>query len=257
MNNRRGLIMGVVNNKSIAWSIAKKMAENGAILGFSYRDESIKKRIQPLTKDISDILIKCDVAQDKSIEDTFTIIKNYWGKLDFIVHSIAFANKDELQGKYMMTSRNNFCQSLNISCYSLAAICKYAYPLMSSEGTILTFSYYGAEKFIPNYNLMGVAKAALETSIKYLAHDLGDKNIRINAISSGPIKTLSSSVIKNFKHILKHNLNNTPLKRSTSHVDVANASLYLLSKLSSGVTGEIHHVDCGYNTSGVQLNNVD
>ncbi len=252
MQGKKGLIMGVANDRSIAWGISKKLAKHGASIALTYQSEALKKRVEPLAKSIdSEILIPCDVADSKSMKKVFEVIKEKWGDIDFLVHGIGFSNKDELRGKYYNTSAENFNQTMNISCYSFTEACKFAEPLMNQGGSILTLTYYGAEQVMPHYNVMGVAKAALEASVKYLAVDLGEKNIRVNAISAGPIKTLAASGIGDFRFILKWNELNAPLKRNVSQDDVGNSALYLLSNLGSAVTGEIQHVDCGYHTVGM------
>ena len=252
MQNKKGLIMGVANDRSIAWGIAKAIANQGGQMAFTYQGEALKKRVQPLAESLgSKILIPCDVTDNQSMKNTFNTIKNEWGELDFVVHAIAYANKDELKGKYYKTTAENFKQSMLISCYSFTEACRLAEPLMTKGGSILTLTYYGAEQVMPHYNVMGVAKAALEASVRYLATDLGDKNIRVNAISAGPIKTLASSGIGDFRFILKWNELNSPLKRNVTQDDIGNAAIYLLSKLGSAVTGEIQHVDCGYHTVGM------
>ena len=252
MQNKKGLIMGVANDRSIAWGIAKIIANHGGQIAFTYQGDTLKKRVQPLADSVgSKILIPCDVTDFQSMENTFNTIKNEWGELDFVVHAIAFANKDELKGKYYNTSSENFNQSMLISCYSFTETCRLAEPLMTNGGSILTLTYYGAEQVMPHYNVMGVIKAALETSVKYLAADLGEKNIRVNAISAGPIKTLAASGIGDFRFILKRNELNSPLKRNVTQDDIGNAAVYLLSEMGSAVTGEIQHVDCGYHTVGM------
>ena len=252
MQNKKGLIMGVANDRSIAWGIAKTIANYGGQLAFTYQGEAIKKRVKPLAESIgSNILIPCEVTDSKSMKNLFETIKNEWGQIDFLVHAIAFANKEELKGKYYKTSIQNFNQSMHISCYSFTEACRLVEPLMINGGSILTLTYYGAEQVMPHYNVMGIAKAALESSVRYLAADLGDKNIRVNAISAGPIKTLAASGIGDFRFILKWNELNSPLKRNVTQNDIGNASVYLLSELGSAVTGEIQHVDCGYHTVGM------
>ena len=244
--------MGVANDHSIAWGISQQLANEGAELCFTYQGESLERRVKPLAESINnDFLIECDVLKDGSIKDSFKLIEEKWGTVDFILHSIAFSNKDELRGKYYNTSSENFNQTMHISCYSFTEACRLAEPLMNDGGSILTLTYYGAEQVMPHYNVMGVAKSALEASVKYLAVDMGDKNIRVNAISAGPIKTLAASGIGDFRFILKWNELNSPLKRNVTLEDVGNTGAYLLSNLSSGVTGEIHHVDCGYHTVGM------
>ena len=252
MQGKKGLVMGVANDRSIAWGITKILAKHGASIALTYQSEALKKRVEPLAQSIgSKILIPCDVADPQNMKDTFETIKNEWGELDFVVHAIAYADKDELKGKYYKTSIENFNQSMNISCYSFTETCRLAEPLMTNGGSLLTLTYYGAEQVMPHYNVMGVAKAALEASVKYLASDLGDKNIRVNAISAGPIKTLAASGIGDFRFILRWNELNSPLKRNITQEDIGNAAVYLLSKLGSAVTGEIQHVDCGYHNVGM------
>ena len=252
MQGKKGLIMGVANDKSIAWGISKSLAENGASIALTYQGETLKKRVSPLAETInSDILIPCDVTDSHSMKNVFETLKEKWGKIDFLVHGIGFSNKDELRGKYYNTSPENFNQTMHISCYSFTEACRLAEPLMNEGGSILTLTYYGAEQVMPHYNVMGVAKAALEASVRYLAVDLGEKNIRVNAISAGPIKTLAASGIGDFRFILRWNELNAPLKRNVNQGDVGNSALYLLSDLGSAVTGEIHHVDCGYHTVGM------
>jgi len=252
MKDKKGLIMGVANDRSISWGIAKSIAREGGQLAFTYQGEALKKRVLPLAQSVgSDILIPCDVTDASSITKTFETLKNIWGKIDFLVHGIAFSNKDELKGKYYKTSLENFNQTMHISCYSFTEVCRLAEPIMNKGGSILTLTYYGAEQVMPHYNVMGIAKAALEASVRYLAVDLGEKNIRVNAISAGPIKTLASSGISDFRFILKWNELNSPLKRNVSQDEVGNSALYLLSNLGSAVTGEVQHVDCGYHTVGM------
>ena len=252
MEGKKGLIMGVANDRSIAWGIAKKIASEGAKIAFTYQGEALKKRVLPLAESIgSSILIPCDVTDSKTMVNTFEVLKKLWGKIDFLVHGIGFSNKNELRGKYYNTSSENFDQTMHISCYSFTEACRLAEPIMNEGGSILTLTYYGAEQVMPHYNVMGLAKAALETSVKYLAVDMGEKNIRVNAISAGPIKTLAASGIGDFRFILKWNELNAPLKRNVNQDDVGNSALYLLSYLGSAVTGEIQHVDCGYHTVGM------
>jgi len=252
LKNKKGLIMGVANDKSIAWGIAQQCAKYGADLAFTYQNEMLLKRLEPLARSVgSDTLIQCEADKEGSIQEAFKQIEEKWGRLDFFVHGVAFADKNELRGKYVMTSKENFLNSLNISCYSFTESCKYCYDLMDEGGSIITLTYYGAEQVMPHYNVMGVAKSALEASVKYLAVDMGDKNIRVNAISAGPIKTLAASGIGDFRFILRWNELNAPLKRNVSQEEVGTTGVYLLSDLSSGVTGEIHHVDCGYHTVGM------
>jgi len=249
---KRGLIMGVANDRSIAWGIAKAAADAGAELAFTFQGEALQKRVLPLAQSIgAKHVLPCDVTDDASIDATFAAIKENWGSLDFVVHAIAFSDKDELKGLYVDTTRKNFALTMDISCYSFTAICERARHLMPKGGSLLTLSYFGAERVMPHYNVMGVAKAALECSVRYLAADLGEQDIRVNAISAGPIKTLAASGIGDFRHILRWNELNSPLKRNVSIEDVGGAGLYLISDLSRGVTGELHHVDSGYNVVGM------
>ena len=253
LKGKKGLIMGVANNRSIAWGIAKACSNNGADIILTYQGEAIKKRVIPLAEELSSAkVLECDVTDEKTIDDMFKNIKNEWETIDFLVHAIAFSDKDELKGRYIETSKENFINTMNVSCYSLTSVAKKAEKLMSKGGSILTLTYYGSEKVMPHYNVMGVAKSALETSVKYLAKDLGKENIRVNAISAGPIKTLAASGIGDFRYILKWNEYNSPLKRTVSIEEVGNAAVYLVSDLSSGVTGEVHHVDSGYNIVGMK-----
>ena len=253
MQGKRGLIMGLANDKSLAWGIAKRLHEAGAEMAFSYQGEALKKRVEPLAAQLgSDFLVECDVADMTAMDATFDAIAQRWGKLDFLVHAIGFSDKSELRGKYVDTSLDNFLMTMNISAYSLVAATRRARPLMSAGGSIVTLTYYGAEKVVPHYNVMGVAKAALETSVQYLANDLGPEGIRVNAISAGPIKTLAASGIGDFRYILKWNELNAPLRRNVTIEDVGGAGLYFLSDLSSGVTGEVHHVDAGYHLVGMK-----
>jgi len=252
MAGKRGLIMGVANDRSIAWGIASAVAAQGASLAFTYQGEALAKRVRPLADSVgSNIVLPCDVTDDASIDAVFAEIESGWGGLDFLVHAIAYSDKEELKGKYLDTSRGNFVRSLDISCYSFTAVARRAVPLMNQGGSLLTLTYYGAERVMPHYNVMGVAKAALESSVRYLAADLGEQNIRVNAISAGPIKTLAASGIGDFRYILKWNEYNSPLRRNVDTKQVGGAALYLLSDLSSGVTGEIHHVDSGYHVVGM------
>lgn len=247
LKGKKGVVLGVANDKSIAWGIAKMASEHGAELAFSYQGENLKTRVEPLAQSIgSSILVECDVSRDESIENLFSVLKEKWGKIDFIIHSIAFANKEYLKNEYFNVTRDAFSQAMDISVYSLTAICKHAEPMLNEGGSILTLTYHGAQQVVKNYNVMGVAKAALECSVKYLAHDLGHKNIRVNAISAGPIRTLAASGIGDFKKMLKEHESIAPLKRNTTLEDVAGTGVYLLSSLSSGVTGENVYVDCGY-----------
>jgi len=249
---KRGLVMGVANDRSIAWGIASAAHAQGAELAFTFQGEALEKRVRPLAASVgSDLVVQCDVTDDASIDTVFSEIESRWGKLDFLVHAIAYADKEELKGKYLDTSRGNFLRSLDISCYSFTAISQRAVPLMKDGGSLLTLTYYGAERVMPHYNVMGVAKAALEASVRYLAADLGESGVRVNAISAGPIKTLAASGIGDFRYILKWNEYNSPLRRNVSLDQVGGAALYFLSDLSSGVTGEVQHVDSGYHVVGM------
>lgn len=253
MQGRRGLIMGVANDRSIAWAIARACAAQGAEVAFSYQGDTLLKRVKPLAESIgSDLLVPCDVGSDSDIDAAFAAVEARWGRLDFLVHAIGFADKQFLRGRYLDTPREAFLQALDISCYSFAAVGRRAAALMGDGGSLLTLSYYGAEKWVPHYNVMGVAKAALEASVRYMAADLGDRNIRVNAISAGPIKTLAASGIGDFRYILKWNQHNSPMRRNVGLEEVGGAGVYLLSPLSTGVTGEVHHVDCGYHTVGMK-----
>lgn len=253
MEGKKGLIMGLANDKSLAWGISKALHAQGAELAFSFQGEALEKRVRPLAAELgSDFLIPCDVTDMAAMDAAFDTIKERWGTLDFVVHAIGFSDKNELRGKYVDTSLDNFLMTMNISAYSLVAVAKRAAALMPEGGSILTLTYYGSEKVIPHYNVMGVAKSALETSVKYLAMDLGPDNIRVNAVSAGPIKTLASSGIGDFRYIMKWNEYNSPLRRNVTIEDVGGSALYLLSDLASGVTGEIHHVDAGYNVIGMK-----
>ena len=253
IKGKTGVIMGIANDRSIAWGIASALSKQGANLIFSYPNESIKKRVEPLAEKCnSKVFFLCDVSNETDIKSFFDTVYSKFGSIDFLVHSIAFSDKDELKGEYVETSKENFLKTMDISCYSFTSVCKYASKLMTNGGNILTLSYYGAEKVMPHYNVMGIAKSALETSVKYIATDLGKKNIRVNAISAGPIKTLASSGISDFKYILKWNEYNAPLKRTITIEEVGMNAIYLLSDLSAGVTGEIVHVDCGYHVVGMK-----
>lgn len=250
---KRGLIMGVANNRSIAWGIARAARQQGAELAFTYQGDALKKRVGPLAEQLDAILVgHCDVTDGASIDAVFAEVERVWGKLDFIVHCIAFSDKDELTGRYLDTSEENFNRSLNISCYSFTAVAQRAEKLMRDGGSMLTLTYYGAEKWMPHYNVMGVAKAALEASVRYLAADLGPDNIRVNAISAGPIKTLAASGIGDFRYILKWNEYNAPLRRTVTIEEVGETAAFLLSDLSRGVTGEVLHVDAGYHVVGMK-----
>jgi enoyl-[acyl-carrier protein] reductase I len=253
MAGKRGLIMGLANDRSLAWGIAKALRGAGAELAFSYQGEALQKRVGPLAGELgSDFLLDCDVSDMGALDRTFEELKDRWQTIDFIVHAIGFSDKNELRGKFIDTSLDNFLMTMNISAYSFVAVAQRARALMPEGGSLLTLSYYGAEKVIPHYNVMGLAKAALESSVKYLAMDLGPERIRVNAISAGPIKTLAASGIGDFRYILKWNEYNSPLRRNVTIEDVGGAGLYLLSDLASGVTGEIHHVDAGYNVVGMK-----
>ena len=252
MTGKRGLIMGLANDKSLAWGIAKQLREHGAELAFSYQGDALKKRVGPLAEQLgSDFLIECDVSDMSALDTAFDTLRSRWDTIDFVVHAIGFSDKSELRGKYVDTSLDNFLMTMNISAYSLVAVAQRAAAMMPDGGSILTLTYYG-EKVTPHYNVMGVAKAALETSVKYLANDLGPQNIRVNAISAGPIKTLAASGIGDFRYILKWNELNSPLRRNVTIDDVGGSGLYFLSDLSSGVTGETHHVDAGYHVVGMK-----
>jgi enoyl-[acyl-carrier protein] reductase I len=253
MAGKRGLIMGLANDKSIAWGIAKACAEAGAELAFSYQGDALLKRVAPLAEFLgSDTVVPCDVSDDASVDALFETLKEKWGTIDFVVHAIGFSDKGELRGRYVDTSRDNFTMTMDISVYSFTSVTRRAEKLMPNGGSILTLTYYGAEQVMPHYNVMGVAKAALEASVKYLAEDLGKDGIRINAISAGPIKTLAASGIGDFRYIMKWNELNSPLRRNVTTDDVGKSALYLLSDLSSGVTGENLHVDAGYHVVGMK-----
>ncbi|NQW00507.1 MAG: enoyl-ACP reductase FabI [Rhodospirillales bacterium] len=253
MAGKKGLIMGVANDRSIAWGIAKSVHEQGAELAFTFQGDALKKRVEPLAASVgSSIVVPCDVTDTPSLDATFAEIEKQWGKLDFVVHAIAYSDKEELKGGYIDTSAGNFAKTMNISCYSFTAVCQRARKLMTDGGSLVTLTYYGAERVMPHYNVMGVAKAALETSVRYLAEDLGKEKIRVNSLSAGPMKTLAASGIGDFRYILKWNEYNSPLRRNVTMDDIGGAGLYLLSDLSSGVTGETHHVDCGYNIVGMK-----
>jgi len=253
MAGKRGLVMGVANDRSIAWGIASMLAAHGAELAFTYQGEALGKRVKPLAKSVgSELVVECDVTDVASVDDAFRRLDKAWGGLDFVVHAIAFSDKEELKGRYVDTSRDNFLKTLEISCYSFTAVAQRAQALMFDGGSLITLSYYGAERVMPHYNVMGVAKAALEASVRYLAADLGEQAIRVNAISAGPIKTLAASGIGDFRYILKWNQYNSPLARNVTIEEVGGAALYLASDLSSAVTGEVHHVDCGYHIVGMK-----
>ncbi|SMO34547.1 enoyl-ACP reductase FabI [Paracoccus laeviglucosivorans] len=253
MKGRRGLIMGLANDKSIAWGIAKALADQGAELAFSYQGEALKRRVEPLAAQLgSDLIAECDVSDEVSIDGLFDAIRQRWDSIDFIVHAIGFSDKEQLRGRYADTTRDNFLMTMDISVYSFTAVARRAAAMMGPGGSMLTLTYYGAERVMPHYNVMGVAKAALEASVRYLAEDLGKDGIRVNAISAGPIKTLAASGIGDFRYILKWNELNSPLRRNVSQDEVGKSALYLLSDLGSGVTGETHHVDSGYHIVGMK-----
>lgn len=253
MAGKRGLIMGLANDKSIAWGIAKALSAAGAELAFSYLGEALKRRVDPLAAQLgSDLVLPCDVGDEASVDALFDTLQQKWGRLDFIVHAIGFSDKDQLRGRYADTTRDNFLMTMDISVYSFTAVARRAAAMMTDGGSILTLTYYGAERVMPHYNVMGVAKAALEASVRYLAEDFGKDGIRVNAISAGPIKTLAASGIGDFRYIMKWNELNSPLRRNVTQDDVGNSALYLLSDLGAGVTGEVHHVDAGYHVVGMK-----
>jgi enoyl-[acyl-carrier protein] reductase I len=253
MQGKRGLVMGVANDRSIAWGIAKAAHEQGAELAFTFQGEALQKRVLPLAESVgSSLVLPCDVTDLASIDAVFEKLKAEWGSLDFLVHAVAYSNKDELKGAYIDTTPENFELTMNVSCYSFTAVCQRARPLLNEGASLLTLTYYGAERVMPHYNVMGVAKAALEASVRYLAEDLGKDGIRVNSLSAGPMKTLAASGIGDFRYILKWNEYNSPLRRNVNMDDIGGAGVYLLSSLSSGVTGETHHVDCGYNIVGMK-----
>jgi enoyl-[acyl-carrier protein] reductase I len=253
MAGKRGVVFGVANNRSIAWGITKACRDQGGEIALTYQGDAIKKRVEPLAAEIgSKLVLPCDVTDERSVEAVFKALSDAWGTIDFLVHAVAFSDKEELDGRYVDTSKDNFVQTLLVSCYSFTALAKHAERLMPNGGSLLTLSYYGAEKVMPHYNVMGVAKAALEASVRYLAVDLGKENIRVNAISAGPIKTLAASGIADFRDILKWNEYNSPLRRTVSIEDVGGGALYLLSDLGRGVTGEILHIDAGYHVVGMK-----
>jgi enoyl-[acyl-carrier protein] reductase I len=253
LQGKRGVILGVANNRSIAFGIAKACHAAGAELAFTWQGDALKKRVEPLAAELGAILLgHCDVTDASTIDAVFDEVNKQWGKIDFLVHAIAFSDKDQLDGRYIETTAENFSKTMLISCYSLTAVAQRAEKLMADGGSMITLTYYGAEKWMPHYNVMGVAKAALEASVRYLSADLGEKNIRVNAISAGPIKTLAASGIGDFRYILKWNEYNSPLRRTVSIEEVGDSALYLLSDLSRGVTGEVHHVDAGYHVVGMK-----
>ncbi len=252
MSGKRGLIMGVANDRSMAWGIARTAHAHGASLAFTYQGEALRKRVAPLAEQVgSSIVVPCDVANPEDLDAAFAAVGERLGDLDFVVHAIAFSDKEQLKGRYVDTTPKNFAETMMISCYSFTAVCQRAERLMRNGGSLLTLSYLGAERVMPHYNVMGVAKAALEASVRYLAEDLGKQAIRVNALSAGPMKTLAASGIGDFRFILRWNEYNAPLRRNVALEEVGNAGLYLLSDLSSAVTGEVHHVDCGYNAIGM------
>jgi enoyl-[acyl-carrier protein] reductase I len=253
MHGKRGIVMGVANDRSIAWGIADAIAKQGAEIAFTYQGEALQKRVAPLAESVgSDIVIPCDVSSDEAIDQTFNLLKEKWNSIDFLVHAIAYSDKEELKGEYVDTTRENFYKTMDISVYSFTAVAQRAAAMMPNGGSMITLTYYGAEKVMPHYNVMGVAKAALESSVRYLAADLGDNKIRVNSLSAGPIKTLAASGIGDFRYILKWNQYNSPLRRNVTLDDVGGCGVYLLSDLSTGVTGETHHVDCGYHVVGMK-----
>jgi len=253
MAGKRGLIMGVANNRSIAYGIAKAVTAQGAEIALTYQGDALKKRVNPIAEELGcKVVLPCDVTDGASMDQVFDHLRAEWGRLDFLVHAIAYSDKNELDGRYVDTSEENFKQTMLVSCFSFTALAKRAEPLMTDGGSLLTLTYYGAEKVMPHYNVMGVAKAALEASVRYMAADLGPKKIRANAISAGPIKTLAASGIADFRYILKWNEYNSALRRTVTIEDVGGAGLYLLSDLSKGVTGEVHHVDAGYHVQGMK-----
>jgi len=253
MHGKRGIVMGVANDRSIAWGIADAIAKQGAEIAFTYQGEALQKRVIPLAESVgSNIVIPCDVSSDEAIDITFNLLKEKWDSIDFLVHAIAYSDKEELKGEYVDTTRENFYKTMDISVYSFTAVAQRAAAMMPNGGSMITLTYYGAEKVMPHYNVMGVAKAALESSVRYLAADLGDNKIRVNSLSAGPIKTLAASGIGDFRYILKWNQYNSPLRRNVTLDDVGGCGVYLLSDLSAGVTGETHHVDCGYHVVGMK-----
>src|SRR5215213_4529837 len=253
LTGKRGLIMGVANNRSIAWGIARAAHQHGAALALTYQGDALKKRVEPLARELDAAVVgHCDVTEPATMDAVFAEVERLWGGLDFLVHAIAFSDKDELTGRYVDTSEGNFSKSLLVSCYSFTAVAQRAEKMMANGGSLLTLTYYGAEKWMPHYNVMGIAKAALEASVRYLAADLGPKNIRVNAISAGPIKTLAASGIGDFRYILRWNEYNSPLRRTVTTDEVGDSAFYLLSKLGRGVTGEILHVDAGYHIVGMK-----
>ena len=258
LKNKKGLVFGIANNHSIAWGISKELAKNNAEIAIGYQNEILLKRIKPLSDEIkSKILIECDFSNKDSVKKTVSRIKKEWGKIDFVIHAVAYADKSELNGRYIDTSKDNFINCLDVSCYSLTNIAKEFAPIINEGGSILTLSFYGSNKVIPNYNLMGIAKAALETSVKYLSVDLGDKNIRINAISAGPMRTIAGAAINNAREVFKFTEKYSALQRNARLDEIGKSALYFVSDMSSAVTGEIHYVDCGYNIIGMPNNTKD
>ena len=256
IKNKKGIIFGIANDHSIAWGIAKKLHSKGADLAITYQNETLYKRVKPLADQInSEVLIECDFSKDDALESTINEISKKWEKLDFVIHAVAYSDKNELNGRYIDTSKENFIKSLNVSCFSFTKIAKLTEPLMNDGGSLLTLSFYGSKKVVPNYNVMGIAKAALETSVKYLSVDLGTKNIRVNAISAGPMRTLAGAAISNAREVYKYTEENSSLKRNVSLDELGNTALYFVSDLSKAVTGEIHYVDCGFNIKGMPKNN--
>ncbi|MBT4890238.1 MAG: enoyl-ACP reductase FabI [Rhodospirillales bacterium] len=252
MKGKRGVIMGVANDHSIAWGIASALAAQGAELAFTFQGGALEKRVRPLVESVgSDLLVSCDVEDDSSIENAFETIGKKWDSIDFVVHAIAYSDKDELNGRYVETSRDNFKRTLDVSCFSFTSTARVAAGMMADGGSMLTLTFAGSQRVVPNYNVMGVAKAALEASVRYLASDLGDQGIRVNAISAGPVRTLAGSAISGARHIYRWSQENAPLKRNADIEDIGGSALYLLSELSNGVTGEVHHVDSGYNIVGI------
>ncbi len=253
MRGKRGLIMGVANNRSIAWGIAKAARAQGADLAFTYQGDALKKRVEPLVAEIGGLVVgHCDVTDSTTIDAAFSAVQSAWGSLDFVVHAIAYSDRDQLDGRYVDTTPENFSKTMLISCFSFTALAQRAEKMMPNGGSLLTLTYYGAEKWLPHYNVMGIAKAGLEASVRYLAADLGTKNIRVNAISAGPIKTLAASGIGDFRYILKWNEHNAPLRRNVTAEEVGDTAVYLLSDMSRGVTGSVHHVDAGYHIVGMK-----
>lgn len=256
LKNKKGIIFGIANDHSIAWGIAKKLSEKGAEFGITYQNETLLKRVKPLADKVnSSLLIECDFSKKESIKSCFEEIKEKFQNIDFVIHAAAFSDKNELNGKYINTSKDNFIKTLNISCFSFTEISKYASEIMNGGGSLLTLSFYGSNKVMPNYNVMGVAKAALETSVKYLSVDLGDKNIRVNAISAGPMRTLAGAAIANARDVYNYTQANSALKRNVKLEEIGNAALYFVSDLSNAVTGEVHYVDCGFNILGMPKSN--